>query len=183
MLSKPKRTHKKRDFVWSFQLRASTTLNDWWFIRDSVIYGLLFFGQDKTQLAHDVLRTICFLTLGERVVVLWLFFMQPSHNFLGMVQDSYLALEHSLFSWNFITSTERFLKVQTRLHFTSILDPENVLQLVWHWECSQIVQRALRNKVVLWEFQYFSKTFPTGFLVVVNGSDNNKETCFKKTQL
>jgi hypothetical protein len=35
-----------------------------------------------TQLAQNILRTICFLELG----VLWLFCIQPSHNILGMVQ-------------------------------------------------------------------------------------------------
>jgi hypothetical protein len=49
-----------------------------------------------TEQAHNVLRTICILELGESVVVLWLFFIQPSHNILQMVKDSCLALENSL---------------------------------------------------------------------------------------
>ncbi|CDQ69416.1 unnamed protein product [Oncorhynchus mykiss] len=44
-----------------------------------------------TQPAHNVLRTICFLEFGKSVVGLWLFCIQPSHNFLGMVQESCLV--------------------------------------------------------------------------------------------
>ena len=48
-----------------------------------------------SQLAHNVLRTICFLELVESVIVLWLFWIQPPHNFLGVVHDSCLALGQS----------------------------------------------------------------------------------------
>ena len=33
----------------------------------------------------------CSLELGESMVILWLFCIQPSHNFLGMVQDNHLV--------------------------------------------------------------------------------------------
>ena len=48
-------------------------------------------GLWNPQLAHNVLRTICFLELGESMFVLWLFCIEPSHNILGMVQDTQLA--------------------------------------------------------------------------------------------
>ena len=57
-------------------------------------YPGVFYGPflaKTTQLAHNVLRTICYIELGERVVVLWLFCIQPSHNVLGIVQDTQLA--------------------------------------------------------------------------------------------
>ena len=81
----------------------------------------------RSNLARNILRALCCSEVGESGVVLWLFCIQPSQNFLGMVQDSCLALEHSqhthffLFSLYVITLTERFLNAQTWLHLSTVL--------------------------------------------------------------
>ena len=56
--------------------------------------SVLSYADELSQLAHNVLRTICFLELGESVVVLLLFGIQLSHHVLGLVLDT--QIEHKV---------------------------------------------------------------------------------------
>jgi hypothetical protein len=119
---------------------------------------LRYIQQHLTQLAHNVLRTVCFWELGESVVVLWLFCTQPTHNFVGMLQNSCLALEHSQHrKWPKSSNMVRLNK-----------NVGNVVETFSNWFNMGNILKSFRERYeTTWECMYFSITFPTGFLMVL----------------
>jgi hypothetical protein len=78
-------------------------------------------GWVETQLAHNILRTICFLELGESVVVLWFFCIQPSGNGAGYLASTEIPTSenHTEFQNFSIMFPTGFLMVLFKVMFSN----------------------------------------------------------------